>query len=77
MKFQAGLHYNCMFVYKLQNNVGMSSTKLSKGDRKNWTPLKEVKSTPLSTESVRGQKVQPKTQSGEKGRSGKSNFLIP
>lgn len=55
----------------------MSTGKLPKGDRLNWTPIKDVKPMPLNEDVIRGQKVDPKEFSPSKGNTNKSNLLIP
>ena len=52
------------------------SKSLSKGDRLNWTPLKEVHSVPLTKENTKGRRLSSEELAKEK-ESNNSEPLVP
>lgn len=41
----------------------MNKSKVAKGDRLNWTPIKEVKPVSINVKSVKGERIEVKKSS--------------
>jgi len=54
----------------------VTTKKKAKGDRLNWTPLKEVKPVKLSADTIRGKVVDVKVDAQRKNQE-KPKLLIP
>ncbi len=80
--FSINLHIKAIlskFVFVEQTEMAMqlvTTKKKAKGDRLNWTPLKDVKPVRLNADTIRGKVVDVQVEARRKNQE-KPKLLIP